>query len=224
MATAKRGECDMRWNRMVPLIVLLTTVAVASGCGGKSAPNAGAVGSAPPAAKTSTAKQPIEGSHEERTYIKTGAHLSPYKAVYVAPPTMDTTADRNEKVDDFLKQLQANIRTASEGALRATGKFQLVTENERDARAKGKYLVYRNDVLVHFGSTAARWIVGMGAGRSKLIVVPSLEDPATKDIVLKYTGWGGSAAGLGFEVLNKMQADVFAIENYVGGLVRKVPN
>ena len=214
----------MKRNRIVPLMVVLTIVAVAWGCRGKSAPNAGPGGAAAPAAKVSTAKQPVEGSHEDRTYINMGAHLSPYKAVYVAPPTMDTTADRNEKVDDFLKRLQANIRTASVTALRGSGKFQLVTDNERDARARGKYLVYRNDVLVHFGSTAARWVIGMGAGRSKLIVVPSLEDPGSKDVVLKYTGWGGSVAGLGFEVLDKMQADVFSIENYFGGLVRKIPN
>ena len=64
----------------------------------------------------------------------------------------------------------------------------------------------------------------MGAGRSKLIVVPSLEDPATGNILLKYTGWGGSVIGWGFQVLGKMQADAIAIENYFAGVVQKVSN
>ncbi len=214
----------MRQNRMLFLAVLLTAPAVASGCGGSSGSRTGAEGTAGPAAKVSTARQPIEGSNANRTYVNTSARLSQYKAIYVAPPTMDTTAARNDKVNDFLSQLEATVRSSSESALRSTGKFALVTTNEQEAKAKGKYLVYRNDVLVHFGSTAARALVGMGAGRSKLIVVPSLEDPTTRDVLLKYTGWGGLAMGFGFEVLGKMQGDAVAIENYFGGLVNRVPN
>jgi hypothetical protein len=209
---------------MVLPIVLLTALAVASGCGGKSAPSTGTGVPPGPAAKVSTAKAPVEGSHEDRTYIDTGARLSQYKAVYVAPPAMDTTAGRTEKVDDFLKSLETTIRSSSESSLRNTKKFALVTTNESEAKARGKYLVYRNDVLVHFGSTAARWIVGYGAGRSKLIVVPSLEDPATKNVFVKYTGWGGLAlGGSGSEVLSKMQGDAVTIESYFSGLVQRVP-
>lgn len=210
--------------KMVLPIVLLAALAVASGCRGKSAPSTGTEVSAGPAAKVSTAKQPVEGSHQDRTYIDTGARLSQYKAVYVAPPTIDTTAARNEKVDDFLRQLEQTIRSSSESTLRNTKKFALVTANESEAKARGKYLVYRNDVLVHFGSTVARWMVGWGAGRSKLIVVPSLEDPATRNVVLKYTGWGGLAlGGSGSDVLSKMQGDAITIEYYFSSLVQRVP-
>jgi hypothetical protein len=206
------------------VMALLATSLVIYGCAGSGASQPTAGGPAASAARGSTARQPVEGSHGDRTYIDTSARLSQYKVVYVPPPTMDTTADRNEKVNDFLTQLEATVRSSSESALRDTGKFDLVTTDERQAKAKGKYLVYRNDVLVHFGSTAARLLVGMGAGRSKLIVVPSLEDPATKNVLLKYTGWGGLAMGFGFEVLGKMQGDAVSIERYVGGLVQKLPN
>jgi hypothetical protein len=133
---------------------------------------------------------------------------------------MDTTAERNEKVNDFLTQLQATIRSSGESALQNTRRFDLVTTNEQEAKAKGNYLVCRNDVLVHFGSTAARFWVGMGAGRSKLIVVVSLEDPATQDVVLKYTGWGGAAMGMGSQILDKMRVDGIAIEQYFAGLIK----
>lgn len=212
----------MKRNKVISLAALLVIVVVGSGCAGSSAPRPMTQGSAGSAARGSTAKQPAEGSHADRTYIETGARLSEFKAVYVAPPTMDTTAERNEKVNDFLSQLEITIRSSSEGSLRSTGKFELVTINEQEAKAKGKYLVYRNDVLVHFGSTAARMIIGMGAGRSKLIVVASLEDPSTSNVLLKYTGWGGSVAGFGFQVLNKMQGDAVAIESYFAGLVPKM--
>ena len=67
-------------------------------------------------------------------------------------------------------------------------------------------------------------MIGFGAGKSRLVVVPSLEDPATGEVVLKYTGWGSAPFGYGFQVLQKMQVDAMEIENYFGGLVRRVPN
>jgi hypothetical protein len=133
---------------------------------------------------------------------------------------MDTTATRDEKVNDFLSQLENTIRSSVENALRNSRKFDLVTTNEQEAKAKGRYLVLRNDVLVHFGSTAARFLVGMGAGRSKLIVVPSLDDPSTQDVLLKYTGWGGAAGGTGSQILDKMRVDGTAIEQYFVGLIK----
>ncbi len=214
----------MKWNHVLYAVVLLAAVGVVAGCAKGGAPQAGADAAGAPAAKTSTAKQPAEGSHTDRTYIQPTARLAAYKAVYIAPPAMDTTAERNEKVNDFLAQLETTVRVSSESALRDIARFGLITTDERQAKAKGKYLVYKNDVLVHFGSTAARFIVGMGAGRSKLIVVASLEDPGTQDVLVKYTGWGGLAAGVGAQVLSKMQADAVAIERYVGELARKMPN
>ena len=214
----------MRRDSSAVLAMLGILAMLAYGCAGSKASQPGATTAAGPAAKTSTARLPVEGSHADRTYLAPNAHLSEYRAVYLAPPVMDTTADRNEKVNDFLTQLETTIRSSSESALRSSGRFELVTTSEQDAKAKGKYLVQRNDVLVHFGSTTARFLVGMGAGRSKLIVVPSLEDPVTKDVVLKYTGWGGLAMGFGFEALGKMQGDAVAIENYFGGLVKQGPN
>ena len=212
----------MKWNAMLAQAVLLMIVMLGSGCAGSSSSNATTQGPPGTAAKGSTAKRPAEGSHADRTYIDTSARLLEYKVIYVAPPTMDTTAERDEKVSDFLRQLEITIRSSGEGSLRGTGKFELVTTNEQEAKAKGKYLVFHNDVLVHFGSTAARMIVGMGAGRSKLIVVASLEDPSTNNILLKYTGWGGSVAGFGSQILSKMQGDAVSIESYFAGLVPKV--
>jgi hypothetical protein len=60
----------------------------------------------------------------------------------------------------------------------------------------------------------------MGAGRSKLVVVVSLEDPATQDVALKYTGWGGAVMGWGSQILDKMRADGIAIEQYFVGLIK----
>lgn len=212
----------MRWGHILCAGFLLA--GALEGCARNQASQPGPDAAGAPAAKTSTARQPVEGSHADRTFIQPSTRLTQYKAVYVAPPAMDTTATRNEKVNDFLRQLESTLRSSSETALRETGKFSLVTTDERQAKAKGKYLVYKNDVLVHFGSTAARFAVGMGAGRSKLIVVASLEDPGTQGVLVKYTGWGGLAAGIGAEVLGKMQMDAVAIERYVGGLVRNMPS
>ena len=210
----------MKRNSSFAPAMLGMIVMVAYGCAGSGATQPASTTTGVTAAKASTARQPVEGSHADRTYIAPNARLSEYKAVYVASPAMDTTAERDEKVNDFLTQLQTTIRSSGESALQNTRRFELVTTNEQEAKAKGKYLVCRNDVLAHFGSTAARFWVGMGAGRSKLIVVVSLEDPATQDVVLKYTGWGGAAMGWGSQILDKMRVDGIAIEQYFAGLIK----
>lgn len=132
---------------------------------------------------------------------------------------MDTTSDRNAKVENFLSQLQGIIRVSISQSLQDSRKFRLVTTDEAQAKAAGRYLVCRSEALVHFGSTAARLLVGMGAGRSKLIEVVSLEDPATRDVLLKYTGWGGAAGGFGSQILGKMRSDAFEIAKYFSNLV-----
>jgi hypothetical protein len=210
----------MKLDRTAVLVLLGIMVLLAYGCAGSTASQSGETTGSNPAAKTSTARQPVEGSHADRTYIAPTPILPQYRAVYIAPPAMDTTATRDEKVNDFLSQLENTIRSSVENALRNSRKFDLVTSNEQEAKAKGRYLVLRNDVLVHFGSTAARFLVGMGAGRSKLIVVPSLDDPSTQDVLLKYTGWGGAAGGTGSQILDKMRVDGTAIEQYFVGLIK----
>ena len=175
-------------------------------------------------AKDSTARAPAGGSHGDRTYVNPSARLSQYKAVLIEAPAMDTTANRNEKVDDFLNQLQVIVRTSAETSVKGSGKFPLVTQDPEAAKKEGKYLVCKNDVLVHFGSTAARIMIGFGAGKSKVVVVPSLVDPETGEVILKYTGWGSAPFGYGFQVLQQIQVDVIQIENYFGGLVLRVPN
>lgn len=174
-------------------------------------------------AKDSTAKEPAGGSHEERTYRAAKVNLSKYQAVFIESPSVDTTASRNEKVDDFLKQLQGTTSASLQQALHGSGHFTTVTTVKKDAVSNGKYLICRSDVMVHFGSTAARMLVGMGAGRSKLVVVTSLEDPETGEVIVKYTGWGGAVGGFGFQILGKMQADVTTIAQYFGNLVRTLP-
>lgn len=176
------------------------------------------------AAKASTAREPAKGSHEDRTYIGPDAKLSGYKAVLILEPSMDTTAKRTEKVEAVLLELKGIVRSQLRDALEATNRFQVVTYKEDDAKAAGKYLVCRADSLVHFGSTAARWLIGFGAGKSKFFLVESLEDPATKEIVIKYTGYGMDwTAPLGSQIVAKMQSDAVTISHYFGGLVSKLP-
>jgi hypothetical protein len=230
-----------RMPRKVMAVVVVGMFLVAIGCGGgkksvtrekggaaeETAAQETAVQETPSkggTAKDSTARNPVGGSHEDRTYIDPSARLSNYKAVLIEPPKMDTTASRNPKVDDFLNQLSGIIRGSAESAVKSTGKFPLVTQDPEAAKKEGKYLVCRNDVLVHFGSTAARVLIGFGAGRSKLVVVPSLVDPETGEVVLKYTGWGSAPFGYGFQVLQKMQIDALEIENYFGMQLLRVPN
>ncbi|MBI1864463.1 MAG: hypothetical protein HYR98_01795 [Nitrospirae bacterium] len=132
---------------------------------------------------------------------------------------MDTTADRNAKVEDFLNQIQGIFRVSLVQSLQDSKKSRLVTTDQAAARAAGPHLVCRSDVLVHFGSTAVRLLVGMGAGRSKLIEVVSLEDPRTGEILLKYTGWGGAVGGFGSQILGKMRSDAFEMARYFSNLV-----
>lgn len=207
----------MRYGKMVSLCLGLGVLVSVWGCASIPAPVTGGSGAA---ALASTAENPAEGSHAERTYRKPEVSLAGYSAVLVAPPEIETTAERNEKIDDFLAQLRGTISVSLVQALEASGKFAEVTGNEDKAKQAGRHLVCRSDVVVHFGSTAARLLIGMGAGRSKLIVVNSLVDPESGEVLLKYTGWGGAIAGYGFQILGKMQADAVAISQYFGGITR----
>ncbi|HMK56897.1 MAG TPA: DUF4410 domain-containing protein [Dissulfurispiraceae bacterium] len=175
-------------------------------------------------AKNSTIENPAKGSHEERTYVNPSIKLKAYKAVLVESAVMTTTTDPNEeKVKNFLDELQGSINSSMTQALQATERFSVVTNKKDKAAAKGKYLVSRTQCQVHFGSTAARFLVGFGAGKSKLTMIVSLVDPETGEVVLKYTGWGGAIAGFGAQVMDKMRVDTMSISNYFGGLVRKQP-
>jgi hypothetical protein len=180
-------------------------------------------GNAADSPKESTAKDPAKGSNDNRTYRNEKINLDQYQAVFIENASVDTTASRNEKVDDFLRQMQGIVNTSVQQALQASGRFKTITTVKDDAKSKGKYLLCRSDVLVHFGSTAARFLIGMGAGKSKLIMVNSLEDPETGEVILKYTGWGGAIGGFGFQILGKMQADAALISQYFGNLAKTFP-
>jgi hypothetical protein len=176
------------------------------------------------AAKNSTIESPAKGSHENRTYIDPNAKLKAYKAVLVENAVMTTTADPNEeKVKNFLDELQGNVNSSLSQAFQSTGRFDLVTSNKAKAAARGKYLVSRTQCQVHFGSTAARFLIGFGAGKSKLTMITSLVDPGTGEVIAKYTGWGGAIGGFGAQVMDKMRIDVMSISNYFGGLVSRMP-
>lgn len=176
------------------------------------------------AAKRSTAKEPANGSHEDRTYISPDAKLAGYKAVLILDPVMATTANRSEKVDAALSELQGTIRSQVRSSLEAKNRFPVVTLKEEDAKQAGKYLVCKSDSMVHFGSTAKRWIIGFGAGKSRFFLVQSLEDPETKEVLIKYTGYGMDwTAPTGSQIIAKMQSDAVTISNYFGGLVSKLP-
>lgn len=211
----------MSWTPAANRLFLLPLLAVVIIAG---VATAGMAGEDNDKARTSTARDPKSGSHGERTYLKPDARLGTYKAVLILPPTMDTTGSRTEKVDDFIAQLQGTISTSLEQSLRETRKFEVVTTDASVAKQKGKYLVCKSDALVHFGSTAARILVGFGAGRSKLIVVASLEEPESADVVLKYTGWGGAIMGSASQILGKMQTDAIAISKYFGTLTSQIPD
>ncbi|MEK6815849.1 MAG: hypothetical protein AABY65_14065 [Nitrospirota bacterium] len=132
---------------------------------------------------------------------------------------METTSAQNAKVEGFLNQLQGIIRVSLVQSLQDSKKYTLVTTDLAAARAAGRHLVCRSEVLVHFGSTAARFLVGMGAGRSKLVEVVRLDDPRTGEILLAYTGWGGAVGGFGTQILGKMRADAFEIARYFSNVV-----
>lgn len=176
------------------------------------------------AARDSTAKNPAKGSHEDRTYISPDAKLGGYKAVLILDPQMETTADRNEKVDSVLSELRGIVRSQLRSSLESTNRFSVVTFKEEDAKQAGKYLVCKSDSMVHFGSTALRWIVGFGAGKSRFFLVESLEDPETQEVLIKYTGYGMDwTAPMGSQIIAKMQSDAVTISGYFGGLVSKMP-
>lgn len=137
---------------------------------------------------------------------------------------MDTTARRSEKTDTVLSELRGIIRAQIRDALEATNRFSVVTYKEEEARTLGKYLVCRADTLVHFGSTAKRWLVGFGAGKSKFFLVESIEDADTKEILVKYTGYGMDwTAPTTSQIVAKMQSDAVTISHYFGGLVARLP-
>lgn len=196
---------------------LLPALLAFQGCGGSG----GLRGA--DAARVSTSANPAGGSHEQRTYRNPNISLADYSAVLIEPAVMNTTAEHNEKVDQFLSSLQGTIDASLLQALQASGKFQEVTARQEEVQGK-RYLVCKSDAMVHFGSTAARLLVGFGAGRSKLIVVHSLVDPQSGEVALKYTGWGGAIAGFGFQILGKMQGDATLIAQYFGNLARMGPN
>ena len=176
------------------------------------------------AAKNSTAKAPAKGGHGERTYIAPDGKLGGYKAVLVLDPVMDTTANRSENVQAVLSQLQGIIRSQVRDALEATNRFAVVTYKEEDAKKAGKYLVCKSDSMVHFGSTAMRWIIRFGAGKSKFLLVESLEDAETKDTLVKYTGYGMDwTAPMGSQIIAKTQSDAVTLSHYFGGLVSRLP-
>lgn len=203
-------------RRSIPFLVLSVGIMMAA--------TVSMVSAGGDAAKRSTAKEPAKGSHEDRTYISPDAKLGGYKAVLILDPVMDTTADRGEKVDAVLSELRGIIRAQVRSSLESTNRFSIVTFKEEDAKQAGKYLVCTSDSMVHFGSTAMRWIIGFGAGKSKFFLVESLEDPETKEVLIKYTGYGMDwTAPMGSQIIAKMQSDAVTISNYFGGLVSKLP-
>ncbi|HKB15232.1 MAG TPA: DUF4410 domain-containing protein, partial [Planctomycetota bacterium] len=138
---------------------------------------------------------------------------SRYSIVYVEAPVVTTSAERNEKVDAILNEIQGIAEASLLAAFENTRRFANVTRKGVE-QVTGKTLVCRCKIDVNFGNTALRMMVGFGAGRSGLAMTPALHDADTGDLLLSYQGWGGAISGWGSQVVEKMRVDVTRVSNY----------
>ncbi|MCI0585431.1 MAG: DUF3313 domain-containing protein [Planctomycetes bacterium] len=150
---------------------------------------------------------------DARTFRKEGVDWSRYSIVFVEPPVVTTSAERNEKVDAILDEIQAIAEASLLASLQQARRFENVTRRGVE-QVTGRTLVCRCAIDVNFGSTALRMTVGFGAGRSGLAMTPALHDADTGELLLSYRGWGGAISGWGSEVVAKMRVDATRVANY----------
>ncbi len=150
---------------------------------------------------------------DSRVFRREGVDWSKYSIVYVEPPVVTTSAERNEKVDAILDEIQAIAEASLLASFQHARRFENVTQRGVE-QVTGRTLVCRCAIDVNFGNTALRMMVGFGAGRSGLAMTPALHDADTGDLLLSYQGWGGAISGWGSQVVEKMRVDATRVANY----------
>ncbi|MEO5360033.1 MAG: hypothetical protein H7843_06235 [Nitrospirota bacterium] len=182
-------------------------------------------GTALAGAKESTASLPVGGTREMCTYTAKQARLGQYKAVFLENAAVDTKVEKTEKVTSFLNELKGIINAAVLKSLRDTGRFQTITTKKTEIPNTYKYLICKSDSAIIYSNTReASFMAGYGAGKSKIIMVLSIEDPESGEILLKYTGWGNMYDDFGQSTIDKLRTDIADISGYFAGLVKGLPD
>jgi hypothetical protein len=114
----------------------------------------------------------------------------PYKVVEVEKFTVRQGVEFSEKdVDELLKATVANFR--------ASNRFDAVVLAGETTNATGPKVHISGEVVKYVkGSQAKRYLIGMGAGKTKIIVDVKLTDPSTGEVVFNQTVDGDITWGL----------------------------
>jgi hypothetical protein len=114
-----------------------------------------------------------------------------------------------------------------EQSLRATDRFQTVATKKSELldTTNSKYLICRPDVaVVYTNPHGARFMAGYGSGMSRIIMVLSLVDSESGELILKYTGWGRMYNDFGMALLDKIRTDIADISGHFADLVKGLPD
>ncbi len=129
--------------------------------------------------------------------VKDAESLKGYKGVYLGDVTTDINwkEERNEQpIDEEL--LSENVREQLTERLRDSGVLGKVLDKAPEEGA-ADYLRLDCTLEVEPGSRAARYVVGLGAGKSRSIFEIHLKDHASGDELGLYHGYGvGTGMGL----------------------------
>ncbi len=128
--------------------------------------------------------------------------LQQYKRVAIGDVTTDVQWKREANESPIDEQLLSDkIREHLLMNIRESGLFEEVLEKVPQDEPEGSTPIVRLDcdLLVEPGSRAARYFVGMGAGKSKSILEIHLRDHATDRDLGLYHGYG-VGTGMGFKV------------------------
>jgi len=101
--------------------------------------------------------------------VKPGASLSKYSAIVISDFSLEgTKIQANPDVEVFAKRLPANFAAMVKDYLDGMGIFRKVVLKKNASSVAGtEYLVLTGKFTkITAGSTAARWVVGFGAGAS----------------------------------------------------------
>ncbi|MBF0515810.1 MAG: hypothetical protein HQK97_01660 [Nitrospirae bacterium] len=182
-------------------------------------------GTAIAGAKDSTAALPVGGTKEMTTYKAKQVKIGQYKAVFLESAAVDTKVEKTQKVTEFLNELKGIINATIEKSLRDTGRFQSVTSTKSQMPTSAGHLVCKSDSVIIFTNfDKARFMPGYGDGKSRIIMVLSIEDAQSGEILLKYTGWGTLYDDFGQSTIDKLRVDIADISGYFASLIKGLPD
>lgn len=119
------------------------------------------------------------------------AAKSPYKAVEIERFTVRAGVELNEKdVDGLMKATVDNFKASNRFESVTTGGESSTVEAGRRLKVSGEVTKYVK------GNRAARYLVGLGAGKTKIVVDVKLTDVATGEIVFHQSVDGDVTWGL----------------------------